>query len=221
MTCLSALLSPTSRGYRLTRASYRDTFVYEYVGEVIGPVVFARKMKEYGAEGIRHFYFMALDKDIVRSSRLSVPEPELTHALATSSSTRPSAAAKVDSSTTRATPTASLPNGPSGARCAWASSLSAISRRTRSSRSTTTSIVTGAFSFLADRAGLILGRRRHTAQECYCGEPNCVGYIGGKTQTDIGGMDDLYLEGARAPFPQRTLADAFLQLWGSRRRLRR
>lgn len=27
-------------------------------------------MKEYGAEGIRHFYFMALDKDIVRSLSL-------------------------------------------------------------------------------------------------------------------------------------------------------
>ena len=37
--------------------------------------------------------------------------------------------------------------------------------------------------------------RRHDAQECYCGEPNCVGYIGGKTQTDIAGMDDLYLDG--------------------------
>lgn len=36
----------------------------------------------------------------------------------------------------------------------------------------------------------------HVAQECYCGEPNCVGYIGGKTQTDLGGMDDLYIDGA-------------------------
>lgn len=44
-----------------------DTFVYEYVGEVIGPTVFARKMKEYHSEGIRHFYFMALEKDVVRS----------------------------------------------------------------------------------------------------------------------------------------------------------
>jgi len=32
------------------------------------------------------------------------------------------------------------------------------------------------------------------AQECFCGEPNCVGFIGGKTQTDIGGMDDLYID---------------------------
>jgi histone-lysine N-methyltransferase SETD2 len=36
---------------------------------------------------------------------------------------------------------------------------------------------------------------RHDAQPCYCGEPNCVGTIGGKTQTDIGGMNDLFLDG--------------------------
>lgn len=34
----------------------------------------------------------------------------------------------------------------------------------------------------------------HEAQICYCGEPGCVGFIGGKTQTDIGGMDDLFLD---------------------------
>lgn len=36
---------------------------------------------------------------------------------------------------------------------------------------------------------------RNDAQECFCGEPNCVGSIGGKTQTDIGGMDDLFING--------------------------
>ena len=35
----------------------------------------------------------------------------------------------------------------------------------------------------------------HEAQPCYCGEPNCVGFIGGKTQTDIAAMDDLFLDG--------------------------
>lgn len=38
----------------------------------------------------------------------------------------------------------------------------------------------------------------HDAQTCYCGEPNCVGTIGGKTQTDIGGMGDLLIEGELA-----------------------
>lgn len=36
---------------------------------------------------------------------------------------------------------------------------------------------------------------RHEAQPCYCGEAKCVGFIGGKTQTDLAAMDDLYLDG--------------------------
>ncbi|KAK7055447.1 histone methyltransferase [Favolaschia claudopus] len=43
------------------------------------------------------------------------------------------------------------------------------------------------FNYNVDRYG-------HKAQECYCGEPNCVGFIGGKTQTDIATVDDLYLD---------------------------
>ena len=35
----------------------------------------------------------------------------------------------------------------------------------------------------------------HDAQPCYCGEANCVGFLGGKTQTDVAAMDDLYLDG--------------------------
>lgn len=45
---------------------------------------------------------------------------------------------------------------------------------------------------------------RHEAQKCYCGEPNCIGFIGGKTQTDIGGMDDLYIDGNYRSFPCRS-----------------
>ncbi|KAI9508050.1 hypothetical protein F5148DRAFT_1303778, partial [Russula earlei] len=43
------------------------------------------------------------------------------------------------------------------------------------------------FNYNVDRYG-------HEAQPCYCGEDKCVGFIGGKTQTDIAGMDDLYLD---------------------------
>jgi [histone H3]-lysine36 N-trimethyltransferase len=35
----------------------------------------------------------------------------------------------------------------------------------------------------------------HDAQQGFCGEPDCVGFIGGKTQTDVGAVDDLYLDG--------------------------
>jgi hypothetical protein len=40
---------------------------------------------------------------------------------------------------------------------------------------------------------------RHEAQECFCGEANCIGILGGKTQTDLGAMDDLYIDGL-SPF---------------------
>ncbi|GAA97247.1 uncharacterized protein L969DRAFT_606822 [Mixia osmundae IAM 14324] len=43
------------------------------------------------------------------------------------------------------------------------------------------------FNYNVDRYG-------HEAQPCYCGEANCVGFIGGKTQTDLAGMDQLYLD---------------------------
>jgi SET domain-containing protein len=43
------------------------------------------------------------------------------------------------------------------------------------------------FNYNVDRYG-------NDAQVCYCGEPNCVGFIGGKTQTDLGGMDELYMD---------------------------
>jgi [histone H3]-lysine36 N-trimethyltransferase len=44
---------------------------------------------------------------------------------------------------------------------------------------------------------LLIGDHRHDAQPCYCGEPKCVGFIGGKTQTEFAGMDDLYLDGMK------------------------
>jgi hypothetical protein len=56
---LCALLTP-----------FRDTFIYEYVGDVVNPISFKKRMREYGQEGIRHFYFMMLQKDEV--SMLSV-----------------------------------------------------------------------------------------------------------------------------------------------------
>ncbi|TFY70770.1 hypothetical protein EVG20_g2227 [Dentipellis fragilis] len=43
------------------------------------------------------------------------------------------------------------------------------------------------FNYNVDRYG-------HEAQPCYCGEAKCLGFIGGNTQTDIGAMDDLYLD---------------------------
>lgn len=66
------------------------------------------------------------------------------------------------------------------------------------------------FNYNVDRYGYVgfsqarpqfLSPCSHEAQKCYCGEPNCVGFIGGKTQTDLGGMDDLYIDGKSHRWP--------------------
>jgi hypothetical protein len=51
-----------------------------------------------------------------------------------------------------------------------------------------------AFGDLANAGNVLTRTDRHQAQECFCGEPNCIGFIGGKTQTDFAAMDDLYLD---------------------------
>jgi len=52
---------------------HRDAFIYEYVGEVVSNPSFVKRMREYAEEGIRHFYFMMLQKDEVRPVMLFVP----------------------------------------------------------------------------------------------------------------------------------------------------
>jgi len=46
---------------------FRDDMIYEYIGEVISQPSFIKRMREYAEEGIRHFYFMMLQKDEVGS----------------------------------------------------------------------------------------------------------------------------------------------------------
>lgn len=43
----------------------RDAFIYEYIGEVVSHPSFMKRMREYAEEGIKHFYFMMLQKDEV------------------------------------------------------------------------------------------------------------------------------------------------------------
>ncbi|KDE04152.1 hypothetical protein MVLG_05378 [Microbotryum lychnidis-dioicae p1A1 Lamole] len=144
-------------GVRATQDMTTDTFVYEYVGEVIGPTVFAKRMKDYANEGVKHFYFMALDKDIfIDATKKGGKGRFLNHSC-----------------------------NPNCFVAKWT-----IGKKMRMGIFTKRSIKANeelTFNYNVDRYG-------HVAQECYCGEPNCVGFIGGKTQTDIGGMDDLYLD---------------------------
>lgn len=63
-----------SSGYTITLAltcvftslSRRDMFIYEYVGDVLSSPSMKKRMRDYGKEGIQHFYFMMLQKDEVR-----------------------------------------------------------------------------------------------------------------------------------------------------------
>jgi hypothetical protein len=47
-------------------AGGRDAFIYEYIGDVISHPSFMKRMRAYAGEGIKHFYFMMLQKDEVR-----------------------------------------------------------------------------------------------------------------------------------------------------------
>ncbi|GAA6007438.1 hypothetical protein JCM11491_004163 [Sporobolomyces phaffii] len=144
-------------GVRTTVDLAADTFVYEYVGEVIGPAPFARKMKEYAHEGIKHFYFMALDKEVfIDATKKGGKGRFLNHSC-----------------------------NPNCQVAKWT-----VGKKMRMGIFTKRDIKKDeelTFNYNVDRYG-------HLAQECFCGEPNCVGFIGGKTQTDIGGMDDLYID---------------------------
>lgn len=69
----------------------RDSFIYEYVGDVVNPVSFKKRMRDYAEEGIRHFYFMMLQKDEVRLS-LTRLCPDNAHASLSSSTPQSPAA---------------------------------------------------------------------------------------------------------------------------------
>lgn len=43
----------------------RDDMIYEYIGDVVSHPSFTKRMRQYAEEGIRHFYFMMLQKDEV------------------------------------------------------------------------------------------------------------------------------------------------------------
>nr|CRX79216.1 hypothetical protein ls5931a1_00049 [Leucosporidium scottii] len=144
-------------GVRTSEDLPADTFVYEYVGEVIGPTAFTKRMKDYAAGGIRHFYFMALDREVfIDATKKGGKGRFLNHSC-----------------------------NPNCFVAKWT-----IGKKMRMGIFTKRDIKADeelTFNYNVDRYG-------HVAQPCYCGEANCVGFIGGKTQTDIGGMDDLYID---------------------------
>lgn len=56
-------------GLRASKALPAETFVFEYLGEVVEEKEMSRRMQQYKDEGIRHFYFMMLQREEVRLQR--------------------------------------------------------------------------------------------------------------------------------------------------------
>lgn len=134
-----------------------ESFVYEYVGEVIGPTLFQKRIRDYATQGIKHFYFMALDRDVfIDATKKGGFGRFLNHSCS-----------------------------PNCVVAKWS-----VGNKQRMGIFTKRDVKKGeelTFNYNVDRYG-------HDPQRCFCGEANCVGWIGGKTQTDLGGMDQLYLD---------------------------
>lgn len=52
-------------GLRAAENIPSGSLIYEYIGEVVQEKTFRKRMAQYADEGIRHFYFMMLQKEEV------------------------------------------------------------------------------------------------------------------------------------------------------------
>lgn len=144
-------------GLRAAEDISKETFVYEYVGEVMNQSTFLERMQQYRVEGIRHFYFMMLQpNEYLDATKKGGKGRFINHSC-----------------------------NPNCSVSKWQ-----VGKHLRMGIFAKRNIVKGeelTFNYNVDRYG-------NDAQECFCGEPNCVGTLGGKTQTDLSGMDDLFLD---------------------------
>ncbi|KAH7360841.1 hypothetical protein BKA65DRAFT_391942 [Rhexocercosporidium sp. MPI-PUGE-AT-0058] len=137
------------KGYGLRANSdlNADTFIFEYLGEVINEPTFRRRTQQYNDEGIKHFYFMSLTKhEFVDATKKGNLGRFCNH------SCNPNC--YVDK---------------------WV-----VGEKLRMGIFAERHIKAGeelVFNYNVDRYGA-------DPQPCYCGEQNCTGFIGGKTQTD-------------------------------------
>lgn len=121
--------------------------IFEYVGEVVGEAQFRRRMRQYDEEGIKHFYFMSLNKgEFVDATKRGNLGRFCNH------SCNPNC--YVDK---------------------WV-----VGDKLRMGIFAERTVQAGeelVFNYNVDRYGA-------DPQPCYCGEPNCTGFIGGRTQTE-------------------------------------
>ena len=143
------VIRTTKKGYGLrtnTDLGSHD-FIFEYIGEVIGEGQFQKRRQQYDREGIKHFYFMSLNKgEFVDATKKGNLGRFCNH------SCKPNC--YVDK---------------------WV-----VGDRLRMGIFAERKIEAGeelTFNYNVDRYGA-------DPQPCYCEEPNCTGFIGGKTQTE-------------------------------------
>ncbi|KAJ5414550.1 hypothetical protein N7509_001177 [Penicillium cosmopolitanum] len=121
--------------------------IFEYVGEVVGEAQFRRRMRQYDEEGIKHFYFMSLNKgEFVDATKRGNLGRFCNH------SCNPNC--YVDK---------------------WV-----VGEKLRMGIFAERVVEAGeelVFNYNVDRYGA-------DPQPCYCAEPNCTGFIGGRTQTE-------------------------------------
>ncbi|KAF3479785.1 uncharacterized protein GIQ15_06761 [Arthroderma uncinatum] len=124
-----------------------NDFIYEYIGEVINEPQFRRRMIQYDEEGIKHFYFMSLNKgEFVDATRKGNLGRFCNHSC-----------------------------NPNCYIDKWV-----VGEKLRMGIFAERYVKAGeelVFNYNVDRYGA-------DPQPCYCGEANCLGYIGGKTQTE-------------------------------------
>lgn len=143
------VIQTEKKGYGLVASAdiAEAAFVYEYIGEVIDEEAFRKRMADYDARNLTHFYFMMLTKDLfIDATEKGLLARFCNHLCAPN--------AYVDK---------------------WV-----VGDKLRMGIFAKRAILAGeeiTFDYNVDRYGAQL-------QPCYCGEPNCIKWMGGKTQTD-------------------------------------
>ncbi|KAK6522244.1 histone methyltransferase set2 [Arthrobotrys megalospora] len=145
-------------GLRANTPMEPGTFIYEYVGEVIGESQFRKRREQYGKEDIKHFYFMSIKVgEYIDATKKGCLARFCNH------SCNPNCMVEK-----------------------WV-----VGGKLRMGIFAKVKIEAGeelTFDYNVDRYGA-------DPQKCFCGEPNCIGYIGGKTQTEASTkLPTLYLE---------------------------
>lgn len=134
-------------GLRALSSISAGTFVYEYIGEVIAETKFRKRALFYEQSGVKHFYFMMLQKgEFIDATAKGCLARFCNHSC---------------------NPNCYVDKWVVGDKL----KMGIFSKRLITPGEEIT------FDYNVDRYG-------SEAQPCYCGEANCIGFLGGKTQTE-------------------------------------